>query len=84
MNESNAPRRLRRTRTDRVLAGVCSGAGEFFGIDANMIRLALAILCLLGGSGVLIYLIGWLLIPEEGEAASIAENMINSAKQRNG
>ncbi len=59
------PKKLYRSRIDKKLAGVCGGLGKFLNLDATVIRLILVILCLAGGSGVLIYIIAALLIPEE-------------------
>ncbi len=59
------PKKLYRSRIDRKLAGVCGGLGKFLNLDATVIRLILVILCLAGGSGVLIYIIAALIIPEE-------------------
>jgi phage shock protein C len=57
---------LRRSRHDRVLAGVCGGLGEFFGISAIWFRLAFLIALLPGGiPGILGYLICWIVIPGE-------------------
>ena len=59
---------LRRSRGDRMLAGVCGGLGNFFGIDPIWFRLLFVILALPGGlPGVLPYLILWLVIPREKE-----------------
>ena len=59
---------LRRSRSDRMLAGVCGGLGNFFGIDPIWFRLLFVILALPGGlPGVLPYLILWLVIPREKE-----------------
>ena len=44
---------------------MCGGLGEFFGIDASLIRLAWIVFCLLGGSGVLAYIIAAIVIPDE-------------------
>lgn len=60
---------LRRSRTDRVLGGVAGGIARYFGVDPILIRLGFVLLVIAGGSGVLIYLIAWLIIPEEGEGA---------------
>lgn len=58
---------LRRSRTDRVIAGVCGGLGEFLGINANWFRLGFVVASLPGGvPGVLPYLILWLIVPLEG------------------
>lgn len=57
---------LRRSRRDRVLAGVCGGLGEFFGIAAIWFRLAFLIALLPGGiPGILAYVICWIVIPSE-------------------
>ncbi len=58
-------RKLYRSRTNRMLAGVCSGLGEFFGIDPTVVRLVFVAGSLLGfGSFVLIYLALFIVVPE--------------------
>jgi phage shock protein PspC (stress-responsive transcriptional regulator) len=57
-------KRLYRSRTDRTLAGVCGGIAEYLGWDPTLVRVGWIILTLLGGSGILIYLIMWLVMPE--------------------
>jgi phage shock protein C len=58
---------LRRSRTDRMIAGVCGGLGDFFGINPIWFRLAFVIAALPGGvPGVLPYLILWVVIPKAG------------------
>ncbi len=65
------PQRLFRPADDRVLAGVCSGLARYVGLDANVVRIAWVVFTLLGGSGGLAYLIGWLLMPDaNGRRAS--------------
>jgi phage shock protein C len=57
---------LRRSSTDRMLAGVCGGLGEFFGINANWFRLAFIIAFLPGGvPGLVVYGLMWLIVPSE-------------------
>lgn len=58
---------LRRSRTDRYLAGVAGGIGRHFGVDPTIIRVLLAVLAFFGGAGVLIYGVCWLFVPEDGE-----------------
>jgi phage shock protein C len=58
------PKRLTRSRTDRMIAGVCGGFAEYAGIDVNVVRLALVALSLFVGTGVVLYLIAWVLLPE--------------------
>ncbi|GAB3791464.1 PspC domain-containing protein [Dyella agri] len=57
-------KRLCRSRQNRMLAGVCGGIAEYLGWDPTLVRVAWIILTLLGGSGILIYLIFWLVMPE--------------------
>jgi phage shock protein PspC (stress-responsive transcriptional regulator) len=61
---------LRRTSdaTGNVIAGVAAGIGRYLGVDAVVVRAAFVLLTLLGGSGVLLYLLCWLVIPEESPA----------------
>ncbi len=57
---------LRRSRRDRILAGVCGGLGEFFGISAFWFRLVMLISFIPGGvPGVLIYILLWIMVPNE-------------------
>lgn len=67
---SHPPRRLHRSTTERVVAGICGGLGEYFAIDPVWFRVGFVVLALGGGSGILIYLIMWLIIPPgSGEGA---------------
>jgi phage shock protein C len=56
---------LRRSRSDRVVGGVCGGIGQYFGVDPVLIRIVAVALALSGGTGVLAYLIAWIAIPED-------------------
>ncbi len=59
-------RALRRSRHDRVVAGVCGGLGRFFGINPWWFRLAFLIALIPGGvPGVGAYLLAWIIIPKE-------------------
>lgn len=58
-------KQLRRSRTDRKISGVCGGLAQFLGIDSTAVRVAMALLTLLGGMSLIVYLVMWLLIPEE-------------------
>lgn len=58
-------KRLYRSNKDKVIAGVCGGLGEYFGIDPVIIRLIWVIFALCGGAGILAYLIAWLIIPKK-------------------
>jgi phage shock protein C len=58
-------KRLYRSRSERWLAGVCGGIGDYFDIDATVIRALFVLFALVFGSGLLFYLILWILIPLE-------------------
>jgi len=57
-------RRLRRSRDDHVIAGVCGGVAEYFGIDSVLVRIAALALVFAGGAGIILYIIGWIAMPE--------------------
>ena len=61
------PKRLFRSRNDKIIAGICGGLGKYLDIDPIVIRIILIILLFTVGSGILIYLIAWILIPLEPE-----------------
>ncbi|MFA5406761.1 MAG: PspC domain-containing protein [Candidatus Nanoarchaeia archaeon] len=57
---------LTRSKTNRVIAGVCGGLGDYFNIDPVVIRILWVLFSLLGGSGIFAYIIAWVVIPEAG------------------
>jgi phage shock protein C len=64
--DTRPARTLRRSRSDRMVAGVCGGVAAMFGIDAALVRIALVAATLLGfGAGAILYLICWMVVPEE-------------------
>jgi phage shock protein C len=58
-------RKLYRSRTNRQLAGVCGGLAEHFNMDATLLRVLFVVLAVLGGSGVVIYVAMWIIVPQE-------------------
>ncbi len=82
MNEPNngAARRLYRIRNGRVVAGVAAGLATYFGVDPTLVRLAFALLTVFGGLGALLYLVAWVIIPDEVEGTSIADNVVNKRR----
>jgi phage shock protein C len=77
---SENDKRLYRSRKGQMVAGVCAGLAEHFGVDVNLVRLAFAVFTIFFGVGVLIYLAAWIILPEEGEDSSIAEGWMNSRR----
>ena len=59
--------KLVKSRTNKMLTGVCGGIGELLGIDPTIIRLIWAALSLAGGTGIILYIIAAVLIPEDDD-----------------
>ena len=72
---------LRRSSSDKVIAGVCGGIARWLGIDPVIVRVVLVVLAVFGGSGLVLYLIGWLFIPMEGESTSSADAFFRDASR---
>jgi phage shock protein C len=62
------PRKLYRSRNQRMLAGVCGGLAEYFDLDATLIRVLFLVLAVFGGSGLVIYVVMWLIVPYVSKA----------------
>lgn len=59
-------KKLRRSRNDKMIAGVCAGLAKFFGLDVTLVRVVYALLSVFTAfAGVLVYLILWLIVPYE-------------------
>ncbi|HEV2779149.1 MAG TPA: PspC domain-containing protein [Actinophytocola sp.] len=68
--------RPRRSRRGRKIAGVAAGIGNRYGIDPTVVRVAFVVATFYGGAGVLFYLLGWLFLPEQDDAAAPLEGMV--------
>ena len=62
MNEMK--KRLHKAKDNRMIAGICGGLGEYFGIDPTIIRLGWVLFCAMGGSGFIAYIIAAIVIPK--------------------
>ena len=60
-------RRLKRSRRDKKIGGVCGGFGEYFNVDPTLVRVLWILAILLGGTGLLLYIILWIVMPLEAE-----------------
>ena len=79
---NNQAPRLHRPEEGRWIAGVAAGLALHLGVAAGIIRVALALLCFVGGLGILLYVAGWLLIPGEGETESIVQGWVGAGQAR--
>jgi phage shock protein C len=75
-NNGSGGKRLLRPRNGRMAAGVCAGLAAYFGVDVNLVRLGFGVMTVFYGLGILIYLIAWAVLPEEGEDNSILESFV--------
>ena len=56
-------KRLQRSRTEKMIGGVCGGLAEYFTVDPTIVRVLWVLLTLLGGAGILLYVILWVIMP---------------------
>lgn len=67
---------LYRSETNRVIGGVCGGLGEVFEVDPNIIRGLFALATIFGGSGILFYVILWIVIPSQSRLMNKGQDTI--------
>src|SRR5262249_56824866 len=70
--ENGTAKRLERSRSDRMLAGVCGGLARYFDVHPAFYRVGFVVLTLLGGAGIVIYGAAALVMPDEGKEDSVA------------
>lgn len=75
-------RRLERSRDGRIVGGVAAGLGRYFDLAPIVFRLGFVVLTILGGAGVLVYIAALLVMPNEGEERSIAEDVLARGRDR--
>ena len=63
-------RKLCHSRSNRQVAGVCGGLAQYFNLDATLIRILFVVLAVLRGSGLLLYVAMWVIVPNEPSAAA--------------
>ncbi len=73
---------LYRPYEGRMLAGVAASMAQYLGVDPTIVRIVLAVLTVVGGAGIPLYVAGWLLIPDEDSPQSLASEFIGSFQGR--
>lgn len=71
-------KRFQRSSDRRLLAGVCGGISEYFGWEPTIVRIVFIVLTVLGFSGVFVYILAWLIMPDQGEQHSLLEQIIRN------
>lgn len=59
------PKKLYRSRTNRMLAGICGGIAEYLNLDPTIVRIGFIIISLLPGPSIIFYILAWIVIPEK-------------------
>ena len=77
--ENSETKRLFRSRTDRFIAGVCGGIADYFQIDGNIVRILFIILGFMGGIGIILYIAGLIILPENPDEEVAKSNKINNS-----
>jgi phage shock protein PspC (stress-responsive transcriptional regulator) len=80
--ENGAAKRLERSRSDRMVAGVSGGLARYFNIHPAFYRVGFVVLTLLGGAGIVIYAAAALVIPDEGKEDSVATAALRDRRDR--
>src|SRR5436190_9786284 len=75
-------KRLERSRSDRMVAGVAGGLARYFDIHPAVYRVGFVVLTLLGGAGIVIYIAAALVMPNEGEEDSFATRVLRERRDR--
>jgi len=76
-NNGSKGKRLVRVREGRMVAGVCVGLAAYFGVDVNLVRLAFGVFTVFYALGILVYLVAWAVLPEDGADSSILESFLH-------
>lgn len=63
--QPEGPKRLKRSNEDKMISGLCGGLGKYLEFDSTLIRLAFAFAAIFAGTGVLAYLIMWIIVPRD-------------------
>ena len=73
--------RLSRSISDRMIAGVCGGLSKYFNVDATVVRLVFLLLLFLGGGGFLLYLVLWIVMPDEQRVGTSSQELLQTNPQ---
>ncbi|HEX3811823.1 MAG TPA: PspC domain-containing protein [Mycobacteriales bacterium] len=74
-------RRLQRSPGNKMIAGVAGGIAEYANVDPLLVRVLLGVLTVFGGAGILLYALGWLLLPAADQEHSLAESLLGRGRR---
>lgn len=73
--------RLYRSISDRTIAGVCGGLGKYFNVDPTIVRLLFLLLLFLGGSAIPLYIVLWIIVPDEQQRGASSQEVLQTNAQ---
>lgn len=71
-------KKLVRKTDGKMIAGVAAGIADYFGVDVTLIRVLLVVTAIMGGFGLVVYIVMWVLVPEEGSARATVDDVADS------
>lgn len=74
---SNDKKLVRKT-DDKMIAGVASGIADYFGIDITLVRVLIVVTAIMGGFGLILYIVMWILVPEEGSTSALIDDVVDN------
>lgn len=77
---SNGKKLVRKT-DDKMIAGVALGIADYFGLDVTLVRVLLVVTAIVGGFGLVLYIVMWILVPEEGSPRAMVDDVVDSLKK---
>jgi len=77
-SQSNLPNRLYRTEKNKIIGGVAGGLGEYFGFDPTLVRVIFVFLAIFGGSGIILYIVLWTIMPSASQMNIPSGNAIKA------
>ncbi|MFQ5584212.1 MAG: PspC domain-containing protein [Calditrichia bacterium] len=78
-NEQTGKQRLYRSKTDRMIGGVCGGLAEYFNMDSNLMRILFIILAFIGGSTIILYIAALIIIPENPNQENVTRKKVDNS-----
>lgn len=69
-------KKLFRSETDKMIGGVCGGLAQYFNIDSTIVRLIFALIVIYGGTGLILYIILWIVVPSESQIKASSEEVV--------
>jgi phage shock protein C len=70
-------KKLVRKTEGQMIAGVAAGIADYFGLDVTLVRVILVVTAIMGGFGLVLYIVMWILVPEEGSPRAVVDDVVD-------